>query len=394
MSSPLLLAHADLVLPHRIIRDGFLLIIDGKIAYVGERNPEAPGAEVISLPGHFICPGFIDIHVHGGDDADFMDGTVDAFLRIAKLHARYGTTTLMPTTLSSTREELERTLAAYSDADSRNTDGARFAGIHIEGPYFAMAMRGAQDPRFIRNPDPAEYTELVRRYPVIKRWSAAPELPGALEFGRFMRDNGILPAFAHTEATYDHIRRAFENGYTLATHLYSAMSGVTRVKAHRYAGAVESTFLLDEIDAEIIADGVHLPEPLLKLIYKIKGADRVALITDAIRAAGMPPGPSRIGSRENGLDIIVEEGVAKLTDRSSFAGSVATFDRLIRTMAQVAEVPLTDVIRMASTTPARILGLQDKKGSIGTGKDADLVIMTNDLQINETIIGGKRIPIQ
>ena len=387
----LLFTNGQIVLPHRIITEGSVLTNGNTIEAVAPGRIDAPHAETIDLQGAFLCPGFIDIHIHGGADADFMDGTPEAFLTIARLHARYGTTTLMPTTLSSTREELVRTLKAYAVAEPLNTDGAQFAGMHIEGPYFAQAMRGAQDPRFIRDPDPAEYEALVREFPHIKRWSAAPELKGAMAFGRFMRDHGVLPAFAHTQAVYADIEEAFANGYTLATHLYSAMSGVTRVKAHRYAGAVESTFLIDEIDAEIIADGIHLPAPLLKLIVKIKGPDRIALITDAIRAAGMPPGPSRIGSRENGMDIIVEEGVAKLTDRSSFAGSVATFDRLIRSMVRLAEVPLTDAVRMGSTTPARILGLQHRKGSIGAGKDADLVVMDQDLKVTHTIIGGKVI---
>src|SRR5258705_6607663 len=216
-----------------------------------------------------------------------------------------------------------------------------------------------------------------------------PELKGAIEFGRYLKSKGILAALAHTDAVYEEALEAFENGYTLATHLYSAMSGVTRRNAFRYAGVIESAFLIDEMDVEIIADGIHLPSPLLKLVYKIKGADKIALITDAMRAAGMPPGESVLGNIDTGLKVIVEDGVAKLPDRSSFAGSVATADRLVRTMTQLADVPLTDAIRMITSTPARIMGVGSKKGSLVAGKDADLVIFDRDINIEMTLIKGR-----
>jgi N-acetylglucosamine-6-phosphate deacetylase len=261
--------------------------------------------------------------------------------------------------------------------------------MHLEGPYFAMNQRGAQDPRFIRDPDPAEYEEILSRYSCIKRWSAAPELKGAIDFGRFLRSKNVLPAIAHTDAIYEEVIVAFENGYTLATHLYSAMSGVTRKNAFRYAGVIESAYIIDDMDVEIIADGVHLPAPLLKLVYKVKGAGRTALITDAMRAAGMPPGESILGSLDYGLKVIVEDGVAKLPDRSSFAGSVATADRLVRTMITMGEVPLVDAIKMITTTPARIAGVSDYKGSLDPGKDADVVIFDRGINVKMTIIKGR-----
>lgn len=184
---------------------------------------------------------------------------------------------------------------------------------------------------------------------------------------------------------------AFENGFSLVTHLYSGMSGVTRRNAFRYAGVIESAFLIEEMDVEIIADGIHLPAPLLKLIYKIKGPDRIALVTDAMRGAGMPEGKSILGGLKNGLEVIIEDGVAKLPDRTSFAGSVATADRLIRTMINLAEVPLTDAVRMLTSTPARILGVQDTKGSLVPGKDADIVVFDQNIEIEKTIIKGKII---
>ena len=223
----------------------------------------------------------------------------------------------------------------------------------------------------------------------IRRWSAAPELKGAIEFAHYVKQHGILAALAHTDAIYEEVVDAFDNGYTLATHLYSGMSGVTRRNAFRYAGAVESAFIIDEMDVEIIADGVHLPAPLLKLVYKIKGADRTALITDAMRAAGMPPGNSILGNIKTGLAVIVEDDVAKLPDRTAFAGSVATADRLVRNMIKLADVPLIDAVRMMTSTPARIIGVSDRKGSIVKGKDGDVVIFDGNIKVDTTIVGGR-----
>ena len=381
--------NGKIITPHRIIPDGMVVITNNKISDVSDRLTEISDAIEIDAKGNYIAPGFIDIHVHGGAGYDFMDGTEKAFLEIAALHAQYGTTAMLPTTLSGSKEELLKTLDAYESANKKNEKGAQFLGMHLEGPYFAMSQRGAQDPRFIRDPDPSEYKEIMSRSSVVKRWSAAPELEGAIEFGRYLRSKNVLPSVAHTDAIYEDVVVAFENGYTLATHLYSAMSGVTRKNAFRYAGVIESAFIIDEMDVEIIADGVHLPPPLLKLVYKIKGADRTALITDAMRAAGMPPGESVLGSLANGLKVIVEDGVAKLPDRTSFAGSVATADRLVRTMITMAEIPLSDAIKMMTSTPARILNILDSKGSLAPGKDADVVIFDAAVNIQTTMIKGK-----
>jgi N-acetylglucosamine-6-phosphate deacetylase len=381
--------NGKIITPHRLILNGVIIISGDKIVEVSDKNVDVPGAQEVDAGGNWVTPGFIDIHVHGGGGFDFMDATETAFLKVAELHAQYGTTSMLATTLSSTKDEMIKALAAYDLADARNANGARFLGMHLEGPYFAMNQRGAQDPRYIRDPDPSEYLEILSRSTSIKRWSAAPELKGAIEFGRCMRSKKVLPAIAHTDAFYDDVVAAFENGYTLATHLYSAMSGVTRKNAFRYAGVIESAFIIDEMDVEIIADGVHLPPPLLKLVYKIKGADRTALITDSMRAAGMPPGESILGSLTNGLKVIVEDGVAKLPDRTSFAGSVATADRLVRTMVTMGEVPLPDAVRMITSTPARILNVADAKGSLLKGKDADIVIFDNDINVQLTMVMGK-----
>lgn len=383
--------NGQLITPYKTVKNGAVLIENGKVLAVQDGNPDFPEAHEIDAKGHYVAPGFIDLHVHGGGGHDFMDNTVEAFLGIAETHARYGTTAMCPTTLTSEKEDLLETLRVYEEAVPLNKKGAQFIGMHLEGPYFALSQRGAQDPRYIRNPDPKEYKEILSATSVVKRWSAAPELEGAIEFGRYLKTKGVLAAIAHTDAIYEEVQEAFENGYSLLTHFYSSMSGVTRKECFRYAGVIESGYLIDEMDVEIIADGVHLPAPLLKLIYKIKGASHTALITDAMRGAGMPPGESILGSRKNGLKVIIEDDVAKLPDRSSFAGSVATADRLVRNMVNLAGVSIEEAVRMMSKTPARIMGLAEVKGSLTPGKDADVVIFDEQINVQYTIVNGRVI---
>jgi N-acetylglucosamine-6-phosphate deacetylase len=382
------------ITPYRIL-DGATLLIDGStIEAISERDIEAPRALVIDAAGKYVSPGFIDIHVHGGGGHDFMDGTADAFLQIAALHAAHGTTAMTPTTLSCEREDLLQTLDTYEQIINMHhrgvgPPGASFIGMHLEGPYFAMNQRGAQDPRYIRDPDPNEYKPLVARYPCIRRWSAAPELKGAPEFATWLRSNGILAALAHTDAIYEEVLEGFEKGFIHATHLYSAMSTVTRKGTKRFAGAVEAAFLIDEMTVEIIADGIHLPAPLLKLVHKIKGPDKTALITDAMRGAGMPPGKSILGHKYKGINVIIEDDVAKLPDRTAFAGSTATTDRLVRNMIQLAGISVCETIRMMTGTPAAIMNIADRKGSLTPGKDADIVLFDDQINIHATIIGGR-----
>jgi N-acetylglucosamine-6-phosphate deacetylase len=391
MVQRLTIRNGKIITPTKIIDGGSVLITENTITAVSERNIEVEETVEIDAKGNYVSPGFIDIHVHGGGGHDFMDATETAFLKIAETHARHGTTSMLPTTLTSSKDEILHTLQVYEQANKKNSKGSQFLGMHLEGPYFAMNQRGAQDPRYIRDPDPNEYEDILAQSSCIKRWSAAPELRGSIEFGKYVCSKGILPSIAHTDALYEEALLAFENGYRLVTHLYSAMSGVTRRNAFRYAGVVEAAYLLDELDVEIIGDGVHLPAPLLKLVYKIKGADRTALITDAIRAAAMPPGESVLGNIDNGIKVIVEDDVAKLPDRSSFAGSIATADRLVRTMLRLGDVPMRDVIQMITATPARIVNVSDKKGGLAVGKDADIVIFDADINIQMTIINGRII---
>ncbi|MFC3560354.1 N-acetylglucosamine-6-phosphate deacetylase [Pedobacter jamesrossensis] len=383
--------NGHIITPYRIINNGTLLIKDQKIEVVSEVDIETYDYEIIDAKGNYIAPGFIDIHIHGGGGYDFMDGTEEAYLKIAQTHAKYGTTAMAPTTLTCSKEDLLKAIDLYKSATLKNTQGAQFIGLHLEGPYFALNQSGAQDPRYIRNPDVEEYKEIIDYGDVIKRWSVAPELPGAVEMGKYLKSKGIIAAIAHTDAIYEEVVEAVENGYSLATHLYSAMSGVTRRNTYRYAGVIESAFLIDTMDVEIIADGIHLPPPLLKLVYKIKGPDRIALITDAMRAAGMPEGESVLGNKDTGLKVIVENGVAIMADRSSFAGSVATTDRLVRTMVEQADVSLLEAVRMISNVPATIMGISDIKGSLSVGKDADVLIFDEKINIKKTIIKGEII---
>lgn len=382
------IVNGHIITPYRIIRNGTLITEGGRILAVSDRDVEMPDAAVIDAEGRYVSPGFVDLHVHGGGGHDFMDGTVEAFLEVAKKHREFGTTSIVPTTLSSDKASLLKAIEVYEAAYKKNTTGARFAGLHLEGPYVAMNQRGAQDPKYIRHPDAEEYMEVLASSNVVTRWSAAPELPGALPFGRYLRSKGILAAAAHTDAIYEEMLEAYENGYTHITHMYSAMSGVTRRNAFRYAGAIEAAYLIDEMTVEIIADGVHLPAPLLKLVYKIKGPGKTALITDAMRAAGMGPGESILGGLDNGIPVIVEDGVAKLPDRSSFAGSVATADQLVRTMVNLAEVPLVEAVRMATATPAAIAGIAGRKGALVEGKDADIIFFDEQIRVSTVFIEG------
>lgn len=394
INNRLKISNGRIITPYRLIESGTVLIEDGKITRVCAGDLDFQGAATIDAQNNYVSPGFIDIHTHGGGGHDFMDGTVEAFLGAAKMHALHGTTALVPTTLTSEISDLYQTFDVYNQAKKENNSGAQFLGIHLEGPYFAMTQRGAQDPRYIRLPNPAEYTGILNHSADIIRWSAAPELEGAMEFGRELVRRGILAAIAHTDATSEEVAEALENGYTHLTHLYSGMSGVFRKNAFRYAGVIESAFIYDQLTVEIIADGIHLPPSLLHLIYKQLGPARIALVTDSMRAAGMGQGDSILGGLKDGMKVLVEDGVAKLTDRTAFAGSVATTDRLVRNMVTLVGIPLLHAVQMLTTTPARICRIHDTKGSLTAGKDADIIIFDDNIGVKTTIINGQVIANQ
>lgn len=383
--------NGKVVLADSIIEQGYVEFEEAKIVALGKGEYVGDATQVIDAQGDYISPGFIDMHTHGAGGHDFMDGTVEAYVESAKMYARHGATSVAPTTLASTNENLFETFDIYTKAKEQNVDGAEFLGLHLEGPYFAFGQKGAQDPRYLRDPRPEEYNEILEASNDIIRMSLAPELNGAMELGRTLRSKGILPSIAHSDAIFEETLEAFENGYTHVTHLYSCTSSVVRRDAFRYAGIVEAAYFIDDMTVEIIADGVHLPKSLLQFVYKFKGADKIALITDSMRGAGMPEGESVLGALSTGLKVIIEDGVAKLPDRSAFAGSVATADRCVRTMIELAEVPLVDAVKMMSLTPARIMKVDARKGSLAVGKDADIIIFDKNIKIKKTIISGRQV---
>ena len=355
-----------------------------------EIEPEG-GDRVIDLQGDFLVPGFIDMHLHGGGGADFMDGTPEAFLTACRTHACHGTTTLYPTTLTASDGDMDAFFVSLELALRQNGGdggGARIGGVHVEGPWLAPEQAGAQDQRYLRTPSVEQFERLLEKSGRIAVVTLAPELSGACECASWLAERGILPAMGHSAATLEQVRTAVDSGFRHMIHFYSAMSTVRREKGRRIPGMVEAGYLFDRVTVEAIADGHHLPPELLLLIHKIKGPGRMALVTDAMRGAGMPEGRSVLGSLRNGREVVVEGGVACLPDGSGFAGSVCTMDRAVRT-AVAAGIPIEDALRMASETPSKILGTSHRRGSVIPGMDADLVRLDSSLNVRMTLVGGE-----
>ncbi len=378
------------VITDRKIENADVYFEDGKIIAV--TNERLKYDAQIDAKGKYVSPGFIEIHTHGAADFDFLDNDPDGFIRIAEAHAAHGTGSLLPTITSADKDSTIESIKVFDSVKNKNTTGANLLGVHLEGPYFAPSQKGAQEERFLRDFDKAEYDEIIASTDSIMRWTGAPELSGAEEFAKTLKSHGILPCIGHSDADSTCAKKAFEYGFTHVTHLYSCVSTVHRKNAFRYAGIVEAAYLLDDMTVEIIADGVHLPPDLLKFVYKFKGPEKTALVTDSMRGAGMPDGPSVLGKRDNGLSVIIEDGVAKLPDRSAFAGSVAFCDRLVRNMINLADVPIEDAVYMATQTPARIVGIENK-GAIKQGFDADIIIFDENINIERNIVGGKTVYI-
>jgi len=379
--------HANIVLQDGILRDGVCGYCDGIIDYVGG-EPRMDAEVTVDAKGAWLLPGFIDIHCHGGNGLDFMDATPDEMAEIAKFHLSHGTTTLLATTMSDRWEAVYAVLERFEMLKRQGRLGT-LHGVHLEGPWLNPAQCGAQDTEKMDMPDVDRLRKMVEKYPFVERISAAPELSGGMELGRIGREQGLVMSAAHTDADFEQIEEAVENGYTLMTHLYSGMGMTVRKNAYRVAGAVEAGLYDDRLFVEVIADGRHLPATLLKFIYKCKGAERICLITDAMRAAGLADGETSVLGRMNdGVPVIVEDGVAKLMDRQSFAGSVATTDRLLRVMHLEAGIDLPQVSRMLSETPAKVMGYTDR-GVIEVGKRADLVLLDGDCKIVNVYSGGE-----
>ena len=363
---------------------------DGKITAITAEN--LPFDREIDAEGKYVSPGFVDIHTHGAGDCDFADNDKELILKACNTHAKYGTTTIFPTCTSSAFEDTVKFVENVRDLMKENAPGKPFiAGSHLEGPYFSDGQRGAQNPAYIKCPKKEEYTKFYEASDgTLARISFAPELCGSLELCDYLREKGVVASFGHTDGVYSELKPAIDRGCRLATHLYSGMNCVTRRNLIRNLGAVETTFLEDDVYAEIICDGIHLPVEVLKLIIKIKGVDKLCMVTDSMRAAGMGEGESVLGARNDGLPVVVRNGVAYLTDMTAFAGSVATSDRLVRVMHKDVGMPLTDCIKMMCENPAKVMKLTDR-GRLAVGYVADIVVFDEDIAVEKVICGGEEL---
>lgn len=367
--------------PQGWLDNATIVVRDGKIAEISTGNVEVEGAEVIDAKGNNVVPGGVELHIHGGGGRDFMEGTEEAFRVAIEAHAKHGTTSIYPTLSSSSVKMIKDALATCEKMMAEPYSPV--LGLHLEGPYFNPAKAGAQIPEYITPPIPADYEDIINNTTALKRWDEAPELPGTSEFGKYCTEHGILAAIAHTSAEYPDVKRAWDCGFRHVTHFYNAMPGFHNVREFKHEGTVESVYTFPEMSVEMIADGIHVPPTILRMIYMVKGVEHTALITDALACSA--------SDSDTAFDprVILEDGVCKLADRSALAGSIATMDRLIRTCVEQAGIPLEDAIRMSSETPARIMGVLDRKGSLEVGKDADICVYDKGIQLQTVIQQGR-----
>ena len=382
--------HITLITPKTLITDACIDIKDGKILAAGKDAPcWGEDIHLIDGGGCYAAPGFVDIHVHGGGGFDFMKASPEQIRQGCIAHARRGTTTILPTTVTASVADTAAMIENVRKAQAL-TEECTIAGVHLEGPFLSPAQAGAQDPENLICPNIKILETLEAVWPGgIRIMGAAPELPGGVEFGAELKSRGILATIAHSDADYRVCAQALASGYSDITHIYSGCSIVHRTNGYRAGGVVEAGLLEDGFTVQVIADGKHLPGELLRLIFKCKGPERISLITDALfpAAGGFPEGA--VLQQTDGRPIILEDGVLKLEDRQAFAGSVATMDRLVRNMVELAGVSLSDAITMATATPARVAGLSSRKGSIAPGMDADIVLLDEALQVKSVVAMGK-----
>lgn len=370
------------ILPEKI-SESYIYIKKGKILAVTDEELDFDNE--VDAKGNYVSAGFIDIHVHGGDGYEFVDATKEAVKNAANLHAKHGTTTIYPTISAYDYKKMVSVLSILKKHKDDSDIIPNIYGVHLEGPYLSPKQGGAQDPSCIKLPNADEYFCLFDNYgDIIKRWSYAPEISGADDFLDFLNKNSIIASAGHTDAEYDDIKKAYDRGLKLITHFYSCMSTITRKKGFRILGVIETAYLYDDIDVEIIADACHLPPELLQLIYKIKGDKHTCLVTDSIRYGGMSNADGKEYT-DDGIPYIIEDGVAKLADRSAFAGSIATSDILIRNCVKRAGIPLISAVKMMTEVPAKIMGL-NRKGRLQEGYDADVVIFDEDINIKKVFV--------
>jgi N-acetylglucosamine-6-phosphate deacetylase len=387
----MILANARLIFPDEI-RDGLQIVVEqGKIAAIhpaasrllktGERER---GNDVIDLHGNYLAPGFIDLHVHGGLGRDTMEGSADAFRAICDFHASGGTTSLLLTTATAPLDEIIKVLQAVRD--SRPVISA-IAGVHLEGPFISKAKAGAQRREFIQDPSPAAVQRLLEHADVIKRVTIAPELRGALEAVQDFRAHGISVSGGHSDAWDEDARAAFDRGMRGVTHTFNCMSRARRRGVYRVAGLLEFALSEPNVSCELIADGHHVSPTLMKVLYRAKGPPGICLVTDATAGAGLPEGSQ---FALFGRDCIVENGVCFLADHSALAGSAARMIELVRMMVRETNIPLHEAVAMATENPARAIGLKTK-GRLVVGSDADLVVLSPEIEVVRTFAGGREI---
>lgn len=390
MNAPtyLVIKNGTLITPEREISDGVIIVLESKILDLGNRRTieEPVNAEIIDAKGAYIAPGLIDIHVNGAMGSDVTKAQENTFSTMGDFLAKKGTTSYLGTAITSADNDFLNTLKhAQKYMADKNTQGAELLGIHMEGPYLSPAQSGAHPHKFISMPEPAHYRQFLDYGNVLKMMTLAPEVQGAAQLVSDLKKQGIIAAAGHTDGIYSEMISAIDEGIAHATHFFCNMSHFRRDKLKRVAGAAETLLYDDRISAEIIADGWHVGPLLMNLLLKVKGVDRVCFVTDAMPAVGLPDGKHQIGD----VEAVVEDGIARLPDNSAYAGSVATMDLCVKNGMHQMGLSRMDSVRMASLTPAEIMGVSDTKGSLQKGKDADIVIFDHAINIQKTIVKGK-----
>lgn len=367
--------------PAGVKKDATIVVKDGKIDQISEAPVEIEGAKVIDAAGMNVVPGGIDLHIHGGGGRDYMEGKEDAFRTAIDSHMQHGTTAIFPTLSSSSVEMIME--AAKTCEKLMAEPFSPVMGLHLEGPYFNPKKAGAQMPEYITPPIKKDYEAILNSTSCIKRWDSAPELPGTEEFGKCLLEHGVVAAIAHTNAEYVDVKRAYDAGYSHATHFYNAMTLAHNVREFKHEGTVESVYAIPDMSVEVITDGIHVPPTILKMVYLVKGVEKTALITDALACSASD---SKVAFDPR---VIIEDGVCKLADRSALAGSIATMDRLVKTAVQKAGIPFADAVRMTSDTPARIMHIEHRKGSLVPGKDADICFYDDNCDLHFVMQAGR-----
>jgi N-acetylglucosamine-6-phosphate deacetylase len=386
-------ANGILVLPGTLLRGAYLASEGGRIAAVCWDRPK--GDETIDLGGHYLAPGFVDLHVHGGDGADFMDGNRGAFQTVCRCHLRHGTTSLTPTSTVARLDQYLRFLELCGELHGDYLGGSRIVGSHFYGPFFARPARGCHPDQDFLIPSPentAQFTALAGKMPL--SITVAPEIEGAEWLVRTSAKGGVKFNVGHSFATFPQVEAAVEWGVRHIDHLFCAMSDRARLRQSQTfpmrAGVMEATLFFDELTTEVIADGKHLTPELLRLAYKLKGPDRLALVTDSMRAVDLPDGEYWFGPEGTGERIRKKDGVGVTLEGAALASGVMGMDHCVRTMHSSGGVPLHEAIRMASLTPARILGIESDIGSLEVGKRADLLVLDQALNVKQVYVGGER----